>query len=112
MPVYVYHCEPDDGGCGDRFETVQGYHDKPLKRCKACRKHKLRREITKPYFKQQPKTLGSLADANTAKMTQEQKDRIRPEKPEKKPPPWGNPPKGLMTASEQKKLDYIMTGKL
>jgi putative FmdB family regulatory protein len=112
MPIYKYLCDPENGGCGERFETVQGYHDEPLKRCKACRKHRLRREITQPYFKQDPKTVGSLADINTAKMTQEQKDKIRKEKPVMPYPPWGKPPKGLMMASEEKKLDYIMTGKL
>lgn len=112
MPTYVYECDPDEGGCGDTFETVQGYHDKPLKKCKSCKKHKLRRVITAFRFKQEPKTIGSLADANTSKMTQEQKDKIHPEKKKKPDPPWGKPPKGIANLPQHKQIDYIMTGKL
>jgi putative FmdB family regulatory protein len=113
IPLYQYECNPDEGGCGNTFEIVQGYHDKPLKRCKVCRKHKLHKIITKaPYFKQQFKTVGSLADANTSKLTQEQKDKIRPEEKPKPDPPWGKPPKGLANLSQQKQIDYIITGKL
>lgn len=112
MPLYGYICEPDDGGCGATTEAVQGYHDKPLKRCKQCRKHKLRRTINAPYFKQEPKTVGSLADAQTAKMKQEVKDGIRKEKPKPPEPWWGTPPKALVTATEKQKNKYIYTGEL
>ena len=32
MPIYEYCCDK----CGDQFEHLQGFSDKPLKKCKKC----------------------------------------------------------------------------
>jgi putative FmdB family regulatory protein len=32
MPIYEYGCD----SCGDEFEQVQGFSDRPLKKCKKC----------------------------------------------------------------------------
>ncbi len=32
MPIYEYCCEK----CGDQFEHLQDFSDKPLKKCKKC----------------------------------------------------------------------------
>ncbi len=39
MPTYEYHCD----GCAHHFDEFQSITAKPLKRCPACRKPKLRR---------------------------------------------------------------------
>ena len=32
MPIYEYQCRK----CGDEFDAIQGFSDKPLKKCKKC----------------------------------------------------------------------------
>lgn len=32
MPLYEYRCQ----SCGDEFETIQKFSDRPLTRCKKC----------------------------------------------------------------------------
>ncbi|MFC1654538.1 FmdB family zinc ribbon protein [Myxococcota bacterium] len=32
MPIYEYYCAE----CGDQFEHLQGFSDKPLRKCKKC----------------------------------------------------------------------------
>lgn len=32
MPIYEYSCDK----CGDQFEHLQGFSDKPLRKCKKC----------------------------------------------------------------------------
>jgi putative FmdB family regulatory protein len=32
VPIYEYRCDK----CGDQFEHLQGFSDKPLKKCKKC----------------------------------------------------------------------------
>ena len=32
MPIYEYRCDK----CGDQFEHLQSFSDKPLKKCKKC----------------------------------------------------------------------------
>jgi len=41
MPTYDYRCD----ACGHTFEEFQSFSDKPLKKCPACGKAKLRRLI-------------------------------------------------------------------
>ncbi len=35
MPLYEYRCEK----CGDEFETIQKFSDKPLSKCAKCGGH-------------------------------------------------------------------------
>lgn len=39
MPTYEYQCE----ACGHRFEELQSFSDKPLKKCPNCKKNRLER---------------------------------------------------------------------
>lgn len=32
MPIYEYECR----GCGEHFEIIQGFSDKPIKKCELC----------------------------------------------------------------------------
>jgi putative FmdB family regulatory protein len=66
MPVYEYVCD----NCEHTFDLKQGYHDKPKKKCPACKKHKLRRVFSLAYasVKQEAKTVGHQAQRNTEEM--------------------------------------------
>jgi len=82
MPIYEFKCNK----CGDVFELLMGYDDPRPKRCKVCR-GKIVQKFSLSSIKVDGtyKTLGALADANAAKMTEEQKDqaieKIRTKKP-------------------------------
>lgn len=77
MPLYVYECD----NCHDTFELRQGFNDKPLKKCKACGKHKLFKvpQIPHTFVYQPPKTLGHLASKNRDRMSEDEKHAIDPE---------------------------------
>ncbi len=45
MPIYEYECTK----CGEISEALQGFNDKPLKRCKTCR-GKLERIVSLSSF--------------------------------------------------------------
>ncbi len=45
MPNYHYKCD----NCEHEFEITQGYHDKRLKKCSECKKHKLYIVLYAPY---------------------------------------------------------------
>lgn len=45
MPIYEYECTK----CGEITEALQGFNDKPLKRCKIC-KGKLQRIVSLSSF--------------------------------------------------------------
>lgn len=45
MPTYCYKCD----NCNDEFEIKQSFADKPLKKCKVCKKHKLNKVLFVPY---------------------------------------------------------------
>ena len=88
MPVYIYECYEEDGGCSTVFE-IQCNRDeisqqKPI--CPGCSKKKsVSRNFNDVYvFDSSPRTVGSLADKNAKKMSNDQmtriktKDRIKP----------------------------------
>ena len=45
VPIYEYICSK----CGDEFEVIQGFSDKPLKTCKKC-KGRLRKKVSQSSF--------------------------------------------------------------
>jgi len=45
VPIYEYICSK----CGDEFEVIQGFSDKPLKTCKKC-KGRLRKKVSHSSF--------------------------------------------------------------
>lgn len=66
MPNYHYACD----ACGFEFEIVQSIKANSLTRCEECGEDALGRVIHAPTLciKAEPKTLGVLAERNTAKM--------------------------------------------
>ena len=46
MPIYEYQCR----GCGYRFEQIQGFEDKAIKKCPRCKKSKVQRLISLSAF--------------------------------------------------------------
>ncbi len=45
MPIYEYICTE----CGDQFDAIQGFSDKPLRKCKKC-SGKLRKLVSECSF--------------------------------------------------------------
>lgn len=46
MPIYEYQCK----NCGEALEALQGFNDKPLRKCKSCGKNALERLISLSAF--------------------------------------------------------------
>ncbi len=44
MPLYEYQCKK----CGHKFEEIQQYSDKPIKRCPKCKKGKVEKLLSAP----------------------------------------------------------------
>lgn len=44
MPLYEYKCKK----CGHRFEEIQQYSDKPIKRCPKCKKGTVEKLLSAP----------------------------------------------------------------
>ena len=45
MPIYEYRCQK----CGEQFEVIQKFSDRPLRRCRSC-KGKLEKLISRSSF--------------------------------------------------------------
>ena len=43
MPIYEYECNLEDGGCGFKFEEIQGINDQALEICPNCKNKKLKK---------------------------------------------------------------------
>ena len=79
MVTQEYICDPDEGGCNFILEQVEQYGQKARKICPQCRKWKLRRILHVAYGRViggTSTTLGSLADKNDAKLSQDEKDHL------------------------------------
>jgi len=132
MPCYQYRCTK----CEQKTDEVfQGINDPPLTLCLHCNTDTLVRVIF-PVFGfvrgSSNQTLGSLAEQNTKRLSDSQKAKImereklpeRPlprgmtkaEKPTEKESPFSDAgsatPRQIKKMSKDKKLDYIMTGKV
>ena len=66
MPFYDYFCENED--CGHSFETVAWFSTTVSPPGPECGKESLVRPINLPVISA-PKTLGSLADKNSSRMS-------------------------------------------
>ena len=67
MPLYDYLCT----NCQYKIEDIQqSIKDKPLVRCKKCKRMTLERIIYEGdvFVKSEPTTIGQIADRNTKKM--------------------------------------------
>ena len=135
MITYEYICD----NCGDNFEILQNIRDDALVKCDKCNKDSLRRvffPVIGFVTGGSNMTLGSLADKNTTKLSDEAKHHIltkdRPKENEEKSLPkgmkavpkqpykkpfWENPQTCPATQSEINKMTdaqkkkYIETGK-
>jgi putative FmdB family regulatory protein len=46
MPIYEYECN----GCGHHMEAIQKFSDKPLRKCPACGKQRLKKLVSAAAF--------------------------------------------------------------
>lgn len=79
MPTYEFYCDPDDGGCGNVIEIRCSFDDKDTnqpKSCRKCRKRKALREVFGSADAFIPKTVGSLIDKNSGKMSEDEKQHL------------------------------------
>ena len=86
MLTYVYACENCDV---PEFEVLQRITDKPKRACPVCKKHTLYRVI-QPALSfvrlaySEVKTLGHLAERNSKRMSQDEKDHLAKDNKTKK----------------------------
>lgn len=68
MPIYEYECE----ACNHRMEQFQSMKDAALTDCPECGQPRLHRVICAPtLIDRTPRTVGSIADRNAARMEKE-----------------------------------------
>jgi putative FmdB family regulatory protein len=48
MPIYEYECDIEQGGCGYKFEEIQGIQEEAKKKCPKCNELKLKKLFGKP----------------------------------------------------------------
>ena len=102
MPLYEYKCK----NCNHQFEIKHGVNSRKRK-CSVCLKFMLEKLLFAPYIaiKQEPTTVGHLADRNTKKLGKYEKEsKMQQYKTAKKPT------LGQLTQTE--KTEYVETGKL
>lgn len=138
MITYEYECQNEE--CGFSLEIRQSIHDKALVKCPVCKKNKLERLIfaTYGFVRQDPTTLGQLAERNMKRMGKEGLESARRKqaaeqessrqaalvelektlpagakiKPKQEHKPWyGKLPETLQKATPQKLNRYIKEGK-
>ncbi len=138
MITYEYECQNED--CGLLLEIRQSIHDKALVKCPVCKKRKLERLIFPAYgfVRQDPTTIGQLAERNMKRMGKEGVEKARRKlkaeqeqsrqaalvelekslpagakiKPQQEHKPWyGKLPETLKEASSTKLNRYIREGK-
>jgi putative FmdB family regulatory protein len=101
MPLYEYQCKK----CGHRFEKIQKFSDKPVKKCPECG-GTVEQTISAPavqfkgsgwYVTDYAKKSGSSASSNSDSGSKESKDSKDGKKDDK--------PKAESTTKESKKAD-------
>lgn len=69
MPIYVYICDT----CKKEYQTYERIFDDPHTKCELCNKGKVVRKIFAPQvMTNEPRTLGSLAEKNSAAISDDQ----------------------------------------
>tara|TARA_R110002110_G_scaffold198675_6_gene409154 strand:- start:4174 stop:4533 length:360 start_codon:yes stop_codon:yes gene_type:complete len=100
MPLYVFECYEEDGGCGRAFEikTTMDKISSTHPSCPSCRKRKsvarnFHTDIT--VFDAAPKTVGTLAERNVSRLSKDERIAITKEHNEYRDKPFtGSLPKG------------------
>jgi len=109
MPIYVFLCDNEDGGCGHGFEEVASMSEisdlKP--KCPECSKSKpVRRDYKNQGSPSTFQTLGMWAEKNTKGMTEQQKKSITDNNRNK--PEWQGPlPQGARTLTKDENGKWI-----
>ena len=101
MPIYIFECDKDLGGCGNIFDVEAFMSDAPTLKptCKACRK---RKPVIRNYklqtvtiFDSSPKTLAAQAERNTSRTSLDEQHSINQKNTEYKRQPFsGSLPEG------------------
>lgn len=115
MPRYDYECDE----CGFKINDVyQSMTDKPLTRCKNCKKNKLRRVIFSPhvFVRGEPTTMGQLAERNGQKMGKSKVDEMTLKDKESKKESLAEAKKEMRSKinsmNQNQKERYIENGKM
>lgn len=114
MPRYDYECS----SCGNKIVDVyQQFSDKPLKKCKNCKKHTLERVVFIPhvFVRGEATTMGQLAERNSKKMGNSLVQEKSLKEKEDKKQALSEAKKEMKTIgrmSEHQKRRYIEDGKV
>tara|TARA_R100000306_G_C4360489_1_gene134990 strand:- start:831 stop:1238 length:408 start_codon:yes stop_codon:yes gene_type:complete len=82
MPSYIFTCYEDEKGCGHTFDILATMDEAPSLKptCPNCHK---RKSVARNYelqnvvvYDSSPTTLGSLADRNSERMSDDQKNHL------------------------------------
>ena len=79
MPTYQYICDTDDKGCGEIIETSCLFAEREAnqpKQCPNCKKRKPIHQVFGTPYLSIPKTIGSLSDKNSSKLSSDEKHHI------------------------------------
>jgi hypothetical protein len=80
MPIYSFQCITENGGCGCKFEhfiLMSDYNPNNLPLCPTCNDFTfVKRDFGTdlPVMRMANQTLGSIAEANTAKMSSDERE--------------------------------------
>ena len=111
MPTYEFQCDEDRGGCNNVVTIRCSYGEKKQNRPKSCPKCRKRKTIIELFGSPNPiipKTLGSIAEKNSDKISADEKAHIHNKNNEyrkKDGPSWIEGPGGSMVRNPK-----IITG--
>jgi len=100
MPIYTFECYEEDGGCGQIFDISCGMNEistlpKPL--CPNCNNNiAVSRNFNSDVyvFDSSPRTVGALAERNTNRMSEDQRNALNEKHTSYKKPFTGKLPEG------------------
>lgn len=92
MPTYTFKCD-EDTGCGHIWEftcLMSELDEKRPKSCPQCKKRKSIHQVFGDVTVSLPKTLGSLAERNTNRMSEDERTHLHKKHNEYReaPPSW------------------------
>lgn len=99
MPTYIFKCDEEEG-CGHEWEfkcLMSELDDKKPKSCPQCKKRKTIHQVFGDVAVNIPKTLGSLADRNTSRLSEDERTHLHKKHHEYKdaPPTWESTSEGI-----------------
>jgi putative FmdB family regulatory protein len=117
MPTYDFECEP----CAYYTEIFQHVNDPSVHKCPVCEQETLKKVFISPptaFVRGEPKSIGQLADRNTAKLgmyelqEKRQKDNnsnkdMSPEQREKR-----KTHQKIVSMSPEQRVRYVKTGEM